>query len=103
MGGALCTGLALGSPDFILEPTRRAGILLRGLPGKHKLLPCPLILGDLRGLQTPQAAADGLQRLQLPPAPSRFKKDKFLHLSQEEKALLPQRPDPDRWGQGGKG
>lgn len=30
MGRALCTGLGLGSPDFIFEPTRRAGILLQG-------------------------------------------------------------------------
>lgn len=30
IGRALCTGLALGSPDFISEPTRRAGIFLRG-------------------------------------------------------------------------
>lgn len=30
IGRALCTGLALGSPDFISEPTRRAGIFLWG-------------------------------------------------------------------------
>lgn len=30
IGRALCTGLGLGSPDFIFEPTRRAGILFWG-------------------------------------------------------------------------
>lgn len=30
MGRALCTGLGLGSPDFIFEATRRAGIFSPG-------------------------------------------------------------------------
>lgn len=30
IGRALCTGLGLGSPDFIFAPTRRAGILFWG-------------------------------------------------------------------------
>lgn len=32
IGRALCTGLGLGSPDFIFAPTRRAGILFWGRP-----------------------------------------------------------------------
>lgn len=39
MGRALCTGLGLGSPDFIFEATRMAGIFSRADRWLHAPLP----------------------------------------------------------------